>query len=293
MSRWLALFAATVVYAFAAADVRVVDDRGKLLQLEAPARRIISLSPHLTENLFAIGAGERLVGVTTFSNYPPPAKDIEVIGTYKDFDMERIVELEPDVVLGWLSGNPSGPVGRMEALGLRVYLTEPREPAHVADEIRRLGAITGRERAAARIAEEFMERISNLRRIYGSREPVRVFYEVWNDPLITLNGEHLISKLISGCGGINVFADLPSLAPKISMESVLERDPEAIITGGMGERRPEWLDEWKRFEFLRAVQHGNLFHVHPDLVQRHTTRLADGMATLCEQIDTVRRRHDP
>lgn len=274
----------------AAAAIEATDDRGATLVLDAPAHRIVSLSPHLTENLFAIGAGDRLVGVTSFSNFPPAALDIEIIGTYKDFDIERIVALEPDVIFGWISGNPAAPIARMEAIGLPLFLTEPREPEHVADEIERLGRITGLESQAGRVAESFMRRIRDLRSRYASRPPVSVFYQVWNEPLITLGGDHLISKLIAGCGGANVFSDLTSLAPRVGVESVLERNPEAIITGGMGERRPEWLDEWKRYEFLRAAANDNLFHVHPDLVQRHTTRLAEGMEALCEQIETVRQR---
>ncbi len=281
------LFALPLV---ATATIEVTDDRGETLVLDAPARRVISLSPHLTENLFAIGAGDRLVGVTSFSNYPPAALDIEIIGTYKDFDIERIIELEPDVVFGWISGNPATPIERMQAIGLPLFLTEPREPEHVAGEIERLGIITGLVEQSATVADTFMRRIDDLRTRYSNRSPVTVFYQVWNEPLITLGGDHLISKLIAGCGGVNVFAGLSALAPRVGVESVLERNPEAIITGGMGTRRPEWLDEWKRYEFLRAAADDNLFHVHPDLVQRHTTRLAEGMQALCEQIDTVRRR---
>ena len=140
------------------------------------------------------------------------------------------------------------------------------------------------------VADAFMENISRLRNRYADREVVRVFYQIWNEPVITLGGDHLISKLITDCGGVNIFADVSSLAPRVSIESVLERDPEAIITGGMGDQRPAWLDEWKRYDFLSAARNEHLFHVHPDLVQRHTTRLADGMRILCEQIDTVRRQ---
>ncbi len=287
---WLALWLATTV---ATAEIRVPDDRGETLVLDAPATRIISLAPHLTENLFAIGAGDSLVGVTTYSNYPPAAARIEIIGTYKDFDIERIVELDPDVVLGWTSGNPDEPIRRMQRIGLPLFLSEPREPAHVAEELRKLGALTGREAVAGKVADDFMHRITALRARYAHRDPVTVFYEVWNDPLITLNGEHLISKLLTGCGAVNVFAELASLAPRVSVEAVLERDPEAIITGGMGDRRPEWLADWLRYDFLRAAARDNLFHVHPDLVQRHTTRLADGMAALCELVETARGRRLP
>ncbi len=288
------LFALALVLLLAAgqalAVVSAVDDRGRTLHLEQPARRIISLAPHLTENLFAIGAGDRLVGVTTFSDHPPGARRIEIIGTYKDFDIERIIELDPDVVFGWISGNPAEPVARMDALGLPMFLTEPREIEHVAGEILRLGHLTGLDAEARRVAADFEARIDSIRRLYSKRDIVPVFYQVWHDPLITLSGDHLISKLITGCGGRNVFDDIDALAPRVGVEAVLARDPEAIITGGAGNVRPEWLDEWHRYGFLLAAKRDNLFHVNPDIVQRHTTRLADGMAALCEIIDTARRR---
>lgn len=272
------------------AQVRVVDDRETEIFLARPAERIVSLTPHLTENLFAIGAGGRLVGVTTFSNHPPAARQIEIIGTYVDFDIERILELEPDVVVGWISGNPTEPVRKIERLGIPVYLTEPRSPEDVASELLRLGRLTGLSDNAERVAHRFLERIDGIRERYSHRDEVGVFYEVWNDPLMTLNGEHLVSKLLEGCGGFNVFSDLEALAPTVGVESVLDRNPEVIIAGGMGEHRPQWLDEWGRYPFLLAVERNNLFHVHPDLVHRHTTRLADGMEALCGFIEAARRK---
>ena len=254
-------------------------------------RRIVALAPHLTENLFAIGAGSLLVGVASFSDYPPKAGDIEVIGSDREFDIERIVELQPDLVVGWLTGNPAEATRKLEALGITVFLSEPGDPGDVADEIRTLGLLTGRETEATRVADRFLERISALRQRFASRAPVSVFYEVWGDPLITLNGDHLVSTLIEGCGGVNVFADLDALAPRIGVESVIRRNPDVIIAGGAGARRPDWLDDWNRFPFLEAVRRGNVFHVNADLVQRHTTRLAAGMAELCERID--RAREDP
>jgi iron complex transport system substrate-binding protein len=270
--------------------VEIEDSRGIRISLDRPAQRIISLAPHLTENLFAIGAGERLVGVTSFSDYPPEAANIEVIGSYKDFDIERIVELGPDLVVGWLSGNPVEAVAKLERLGVPVFLSEPRDPPDVAREIRLLGALTGLEPDAKRVSDRFMKTVSALSGKFARRSRVSVFYQVWSDPLITLNGDHLVSKLIDGCGGVNIFDELAPLAPRVSIESVIERNPEAIITGGTGAESPNEFNAWKRFPFLIAVQRDNLFHVNADLLQRHTTRLAQGMADLCEQIDRARAR---
>ncbi len=272
----------------ARADVSVVDDRGATVALSSPAHRIVALSPHLVENLFAIGAGPRIVATVTHSDYPAAAAGIEVIGSFDGFDIERVLEISPDLVVGWLSGNRLTDLEQLERLGIPVFLSEPRSPGDVARELISLGRLTGLDAAAARTASAFTEAIARTRSSFSTRSTVRVFYQVWNEPVITLGGQHMLSALISDCGGVNVFQAVAELAPTVSVESVLERDPDVIIASGESESRPPWLDAWKRFEFLRPVRRHALFHIDPNLVQRHTTRLADGFARLCELIDAVR-----
>lgn len=273
----------------AAGGIEVTDDRGKLIELNTPALRIISLAPHITENLFAIGAGDNIVGVTSYSNYPEAANDIELVGTYKQFDVEKIIVLEPDITIGWVSGNPDRQVKLIERFDIPVFLSEPRSFQDVAEEIRKLGQLTGNNQIASRVANDFLGEIESLSTQYGNKQPLDVFYQVWDNPMITLNGEHLVSRLIEGCGGRNVFASLPSLAPRISTEAVIEKDPDVIIASGVGSRPPEWLDEWYSFAFLKAVGKSNLFHVNPDLIERHTVRLADGMKAVCQILETARK----
>ncbi len=230
------------------------------------------------------------MATVTHSDFPPEARELAVVGTFADIDIERIVALSPDLVIGWLSGNPATDLERLESLGIPVFLSEPRSPADIADEIRSLGALTGLEEEADEVATRFTVEIEATRARYASRATVRVFYQVWNGPVITLGGGHMVNALIADCGGSNVFASTPGLAPTVSVESILERDPDAIIASGEGAARPAWLDEWGNYPFLRAVGHGNLFHLDPDLVQRHTIRIADGMRQLCELVDTARER---
>lgn len=274
---------------FAHAGIEVVDDTGRTVTLKRPAQRIVSLAPHVTELLFAAGSGDRVVAAVTYSDYPPAARDLPRVGSYNRFDVERVLAFDPDLVVGWASGNPQASLERLRHLGLTLYVTEPRALESIADNLERLGHLAGTADTAAQAAQEFRARYRELRERFAGRPSLGVFYEIWNDPLMTVNGEHLISAIIRGCGGRNVFADLPAIAPRISVEAVLARDPEVIVASGMDEERPEWLDEWQRWPELTAVRRGNLFFIPPGILQRHTPRVLDGMAHLCRALEDARQ----
>jgi iron complex transport system substrate-binding protein len=255
-----------------------------------PARRIVSLSPHVTENLFAIGAGHRVVGTVEFSNYPAAAKDIRRIGGYEQIDLEAVAALRPDLVIAWESGNSASHVARLKAIGLNVVVTEARRIEDVPADLERLGALTGGNDGARAAAAQFRARLDALRSRYGGRPKVSVFYQVWDQPLMTVGGGQIISDAIRLCGGENVFAALESMAAAVTEEAVLAADPEAIVASGMGEERPQWLNAWRRWPSLTAVARDNLFFVHPDHIQRHTPRILDGIGRLCRHLDTARAR---
>lgn len=269
------------------AEVSVKDDSGRTIALSAPAQRIISLAPHVTEQLYAIGAGEQIVGAVEYSDYPQAAAALPRVGGYSRLDLERILSFEPDLVVGWHSGNDPRQLERLEQLGLTVYRSEPRELRDIAVSMRRLGVLSGRAEQAAAEAESFVQTLERLNAMNRGRPARRVFYQIWNRPLMTINGEHLISDVIRLCGGENVFADLPVLTPKISTEAVLAADPDVIIASGMGEARPEWLDEWRRWEQLSAVKNDRLAFIPPDLIQRATPRLLDGAERLCRMLSSA------
>lgn len=272
------------------AEVLVTDDTGQILRLAQPARRIVSLAPHITENLFAVGAGDRVVGTVDYSDYPEAAKKIPRVGGYALVDLEAVAALKPDLVIAWQSGNSEAHVAKLKALGLPVYLSQPDRMDDVAASLERLGELSGSSEGARAAADRFRERLAALRTRYGARPVVRTFYQIWKQPLTTVGGRQIISDVIRLCGGENVFADLGQLAPTVSIEAVLAADPEAIVASGMGESRPEWLDDWKRWARLAAVRRGNLFFVPPELIQRHTPRLLDGAQKLCAHLETARRR---
>ena len=272
------------------AEITVRDDTGNDVRLPAPARRIVSLAPHVTENLFAAGAGGRVVGTVDFSDYPPPAKQIRRIGAFDRFDLEAILALHPDLVIAWQTGNPAAQIERLRALGLPVFVTQPNRIEDIAAELERFGSLAGTESTADTAAAAFRERLHGLAQHYSGRPQVRTFYQVWNRPIMTVGGRQIISDAIGICGGDNVFGRLAGMAPAVSEEAVIAADQEAIVASGMDAARPEWLDHWRRWPQLTAVARGNLFFVPPDLIQRHTPRLLDGTARLCEALETARDR---
>lgn len=273
--------------------IDLTDDSGKPIHLAQPARRIISLAPHVTELIYAAGAGDRLVGAVEYSNYPEAAKTIPRVGGYSSLDLEAVAALKPDLVVAWQSGNRAEQLDRLRALGIPVFLAEPHRLEDVAASLRALGRLAGSEAVAEAAAQAFNDRRARLATRFSQRPPVRIFYQIWDRPLMTVNGQHLISDALRLCSGENVFAGLPQLAPTLSTEAVLAADPEALVASGMGEARPDWLDQWKRWPRLTATARGNLFFVPPDLIQRHTPRILDGAEMLCDQLEQARSKRPP
>lgn len=287
------LLAALLAAAAAQAEIRVVDDYGGTVTLPAPARRVVSLAPHLTELMYAAGAGGRLVGALEYSDYPPAAKRLPRVGSEAHIDLEALIALKPDLVIAWPQSGSKRTIDRIESLGMPLFRSEPRELEDIARTLELLGRLAGAEASARAAASRFRERVARLEATYASRPTVRVFYQVWNAPLVTVNGAHVISKVLRLCGGENVMAGLPAIAPEIDRERVLRAHPEAIIASGSDGRHPHWLQEWKAFPGLTAVNRGNLYSVPPALVQRHTPRLLDGAEQICRILEEVRRRRGP
>jgi iron complex transport system substrate-binding protein len=272
------------------AEIVVRDDTGETVRLAAPARRIVSLAPHVTETLYAAGAGARLVGAVDYSDYPEAAKALPRVGGYSRLDLEAIAALKPDLAIGFASGNAPAHIARLKALGIPVYLSQPNRIEDVAHNLEHFGELAGSAATARAAAATFRGRLQALRDRHAGRPQVRTFYQIWKEPLMTVGGEQVISDAIRICGGDNVFGRLKPLAPTVTVEAVLAADPEAIVASGMDESRPEWLDDWRRWKHLTAVKRDNLFFVPPDLIQRHTPRLVDGAERLCAHLETARGR---
>jgi len=288
--RWAALLLPLLVLAHgAAAEPRVAtDDRGEVVRLTAPARRIVSLAPNATEMTYAAGAGSALVGAVGSSDFPAAARALPRVGDAFGLDVERIVALRPDLVLTWPYTVPAQ-LATLRARGVRVFTIDSRQVDDIASAIERIGILAGTEQVAAPAARTLRQRARELEARYRDRPPVRVFYEVWATPLVTLGGTHLVSRAMETCGGRNVFASLSTPAPTVSIEAVLASAPDAIVAGGDAGARPEWLEEWRRWPALPAVSAGNLFAIDADHLHRAGPRFLQGVADLCAILDSARR----
>lgn len=287
------LLASTAGFSFLpaqAGELVIKDDSGQVLRLSGPAKRIVTLAPHLAESLFAAGGGDRLVGTVDYSDFPPAAKKVTRVGGYSRIDLEAVVALKPDLVIAWESGNASAQIERIRALGIPVFQMQPNRMEDIAGQLERLGQLAGSEASANAAASAFRQRLDSLRRANAGKRPLRVFYQIWKTPLKTIGGPQIISDAIRLCGGVNVFGTLNQMAPTVSVEAVLAADPEAIIATGMGDARPDWLGDWDKWPRLSAVKRGNLFHINPDIMQRHTPRILDGTEQLCAHLDAARKR---
>ncbi len=303
---WSAFLAAVFVTpdGRAAPAYTSVDDAGRTVSIAGPVRRVITLAPSLAELVHAVGAGPALVATVAHSDYPAAARALPRIGDFQRFDVERILMLKPDLVLVWNHGNPGRELAQFEAAGLRLYYLEPRRLDDVPRALERIGALLGHEREGLERARAMRAEVDDLRRRHAAAEPVRVFYQVWKNPLMTLNGRQIISDVIELCGGRNVFADLPQLVPQLSTESVVVANPEAILSAredssdGAGLRRdprdPAY-SMWLRHSGVVAVQRNWLYTIPGDAITRQGPRIVVGARAVCAALDQVRaeRRANP
>jgi iron complex transport system substrate-binding protein len=271
-------------------EIRVVDDTGQTLTLEKPAQRIVSLAPHITELLFAVGAGAALVGTSEFSDYPEAARAIPRVGGGGGLDLEAILALQPDLVIAWESGNPAGQARRLQQLGLPVFFSEPSHMEDIISSLERFGQLTGRQEESHVQATAFADRLEALRRRYSGQDVITVYYQIWDHPLMTVNGRHIVSDVIRLCGGRNVFADLPVLAPQIDSEAVLAANPDVIVVGDAAGEPAASLVAWTRWPELKAVNQRHLYTIQRELLVRHTPRLLEGAGQLCRLLENVREQ---
>lgn len=274
----------------AGAAITVLDDSGARVTVAKPAQRVISMSPHVTELLFAAGGGARIVGAMNFSDYPEAAKKIPLVGSNSQLDMERVIALKPDLLIVWQSGNTARQLEQLRQLGVPMFYSEPAKLDQVADSLVRFGQLLGTEAVAQKAAAGFRARIADLGSRYGSRPPVRVFYQIWDKPLYTLNGKQIVSDAIRLCGGENIFGKLHVKAPEVSVEAVIQADPEVIFGGEQHDPADAGLNIWKPYKGMQAVKRGNLFNLGGELLTRAGPRMADGAADMCQKLELARQR---
>jgi len=265
----------------AVATPAVTDAAGREVSLTAPATRIVALAPHIVENLYSIGAGAHIVGAVDYSDHPARAAEIPRVGGIAGISLEHLVALQPDLVIGWLSGTDSRIIAAIDELGIPYYMDEIRSLEDLGRSLAHLGTMTGRaehaEQAVAALQRALATRATGDKAYHPS-----VFLQLWDQPLQSIGSQHLLTDVINRCNGRSVTSTVPGLAPRVEIESVLAADPDIIIVESADQAR-----HWRRFPDLRALRTGRIHAIDPDLMHRPTLRLLEGMEAICAQIEAV------
>jgi iron complex transport system substrate-binding protein len=286
--RWLCL-AWWLCWATANADaapIVVTDDNARKLTLDTPASRIVTLAPSLTELAFTAGAGDKIVGVSSYSDDPQEAKSRRVVSDATGVNLEALLALKPDLVIAWKSGNKSADIERLVSLGIPVYVAEVAKLSDVPRALRDIGRMASTFALAERRAAEFETAIRQLREEFANKKKIRVFFEISRQPLMTINGQHAIDEIITLCGGENVFKNAPVLVPQLSIETLFAREPDVILYPAeptSGNAAP-----WERYRGLRAQKSAKIFRVSPDPILRAGSKMVEGAREVCRAIERGR-----
>ena len=285
----MACVASCSLAAQAGAAITVTDDDDKLVTLRSPAQRVITMAPHATELVYAAGGATRMVGAVEYSDYPEAAKALPRVGNNLQIDMERVAALKPDLIVVWLNGNSERQIEQIRALGIPMFHSEPKKLDDIAASLSRLGKLMGTEPAAEAAAATARGTLAALKAKYAGRPVIRTFYQVWDKPLYTLNGGHIVSDALRLCGGENIFAAMKVTAPVVSVEAVLQEDPEAILGSEKRKQDDTGIGMWRRFPNMTAVRRANLLGVDGNLLNRAGPRMIAGTAALCEKLELARQ----
>jgi iron complex transport system substrate-binding protein len=269
------------------ASITLPQANGESLTLSSPAERIITLAPNLAELVFAAGAGEHLKAVVEYSNFPEQVAQIPRVGDAFRIDLERIIELKPDLVIAWKSGNPQTALQKLQQLGIRVWQIEISRPEEIADAVENISHAAGTQDIGEAVALQLRKRLTDLQKQNADKTPVDFFYQIAPRPLYTINNQHIISRSLAVCGGHNVFSELPTLAPQVSRESVIIANPQVMIAPETANNPPGLL-VWQDWPQLQAVQNNNMLYLPADEISQATPRLLDSIDLACKLLDEVR-----
>ena len=270
------------------AKTAIIDDMGVPVNLSVPAKRLVVLGPNLVESLYEIGAGEYILAASEHSDYPEAAKAIVRVASHNIINFEEIVSLAPDLVMVWQSGFGVDAIAKLRSLGLSVYASEPHTLDDIEDLLRDMGYLTGLLEGAELASARYRQKLNQLQTDYSHKETVSVFYQVWQEPMQTLNGDHVVNDAIELCGGKNVFAALPEIAPRVSVESVIAANPKFIFSSGSNSQGISELAHWQRWSMIAAVQNQQVHFLQVDSLVRHAPRILEGAQQLCELLEQSR-----
>lgn len=288
--RYPIIFSILLLVAFSslrAADAEVyIDDMGRRVDIPPHPKRIVSLAPSITETLFALGLDREIAGVTVLSNYPEAARSKPRVGTFVNISLERVVSLNPDLVIGTADGNRKETVVQLERVGIPVYVVNPKSCEEIFLTITDIGEITGRKQQAGEVVAKLRERIDHIAvSLKGLNRP-RVFLQIGVSPIVSVGGGTIHDELIRRAGGVNIYGDATVSYPRCGIEDIIARNPDVIIVSSM-KRGGDFLDirdGWKRWDPIPAVRTGRIHVIDSDLIDHASPRIVDGLERMAEII---------
>jgi vitamin B12 transport system substrate-binding protein len=243
-------------------------------------QRIISLAPHTTELIYALGSGDKLLAVSDYSNFPAQASQLPSVASHNGLDFEKIMRLQPDLIVAWQGGNKPQDLARLALLGFNMYYSHPQRPEDISDELRHLGQVLDQANEAEVLAQAFTDELEKIKSIYHSDKKVPVFYYMWSTPLMTIGSNAWANYLLNICGAQNIFSDAPTPYPEVSIEQVIRRKPQKLIAA-INTSSADASTFWQTKRELLAVP---LLMINPDRLHRFTPRLIGGLKQLCRKI---------
>lgn len=255
----------------------------------APAERIISLAPHATELAFAAGLGDKLIAVSERSDYPAQAKDLEKVSNYQGIKIERIIALHPDLVIAWPAGNPQGELEKLKQFGINIYYSQTTSLQDIANNIEQLSEYAEDPSVGKQAAADFRQNLDRLKSHYNTSKPVRYFYQLSAQPIITLAQDKWPSEVFTFCGGENIFADSAAPYPQVGLEQVIINNPDVIFSSEHALADNNMWQQWGNQ--LDAVKNQYLWSLNSDWLNRPTPRTLKAIEQVCEYFETVRQKH--
>jgi len=278
-----------VLLCFLASNVKannIKPDQVKVI--DAPKPRIIALAPHIVEMLFDIGAGAQIIATTEHADFPAAANKIPKIGSSLRIQLERVIELQPDLVIAWKSGNPSDDLARIKQLGFNVVYSQPDTFLDVAKELRLFGQLSGHSEQAEHVASKFLTDLASIKKQYGQKQLLTGFYEVWSRPLTTIAKGSWPQQFLEVCSIHNPFQHAKAGYPQVNIEQVLQTNVDIIIQPFAKKQIDENGFNWQQWPILPAVKHQQMIRLDADVVHRMTTRSLHALSDLCQQAEQSR-----
>jgi len=250
---------------------------------------IIALAPHVVEMLYDIGAGDQIIGTTSFADYPEQAKNIPIIGSYLRLQIEKVITLKPDYIIAWKSGNPSDDLSRLKQLGFKVIYSQPNSFEDIAKEMREFGTLTGHTAQAEIKSKKLLNDLEKIKKQYKNKTPVTVFYELWSRPLTTVAKGSWPQQFLNVCQVKNPFEQADAAYPQINIEKVLLTPVQVIIQPLSVNQTDREGFNWQDWPVIPAVANKHIIQPNADAMHRMTMRSLDELKKLCVDIDKIRQ----